>query len=232
VADLRSVLSDLDPAMALQLQAGLASQLGADPARLAPSDVAGALAQIQGQFQRVKAADLAERINAMHQAAVPDLARLLAAPDPYQMAAAGAATLNPTALARLASASPLEAAQTKAANVETALNRLNLEGWRGLQGSAGGPMAAPGASPAAAPVSKRLPGPDTAASAGAPAAGAFGSGDYVPDPAAIPVDQRQAIYNRMSPRQRALFRMKLQMQQAPAPVPSTTTAAVPGPAGG
>jgi hypothetical protein len=125
------ISSSLDPQAGQVLQATLAAQLAGDPGRIPAGlpPAAQALAYINTGFGRQQAVDLMTQLAQQRQAALPNLAAALAAPDTAQWAARNAATADPYALSRvLTGLSPtsvsearLRAAQTLQAQAEAAL---------------------------------------------------------------------------------------------------------------
>ena len=149
-----------------------------------------------------------QNTTAARTAAQPDLARLLAQPDPYAAAAQNPQAINPIALSRLTNASPLQVAQTREASANAALAGLNVSGFGAAQGQ-GAPVG-----PVAAPASKTI--------APAPPGGglaAIGNGRYQQEPsdpiaqaAAMSPQQRQALLQ--NPQARAGILMRLRMLAA------------------
>lgn len=152
---------------------------------------------------------------AARQAANPDLAKLLANPDPYAALAANPSGFNPVAAAQiLQGTTPEQAANARKIGAEAALAGLNVRGFQGMQ--------TPGAA-AAVPASRNagaaLASTGVASSQSAPLTLGTGFADPIAGIMAMPAGspQQAAAVQRLSPAQKAALAAKLRAGGGGAP---------------
>jgi hypothetical protein len=226
---LASIISGTNP-LAPQM---LGSYLGAQQADAATNPTYGhnegpfgALAKTLMGFQGGNALRQGvQSTTAANTAAMPDLARLLANPDPYAQLAQGGA--NPIAASRLLQgATPETAANARNLAAQAALAQLNVKGFQGIQpGGAGAAVPAGKYSGAALGATSPI---ISGTGASSPFAGATSYPGLVvegADPVAAvmgaPAEQWPAMIAKMNKAQRAALAAKLNAGGANAARPPT-----------
>ncbi len=171
----------------------------------------GALAKTLMGFQGSNALRQGvDATTAANSAASPDLAKLLANPDPYTALAGNYNGVNPIAASRLLQgATPESVAQARNLAAQAAYMGLNVSGFKGMQPT--GTVTAPAGKTSA---------PAAGLSAASPFAGASAYPVQGADPVATAMDPntaaavRAATVAKMNPAQRASLRAALQAKLA------------------
>ena len=230
MADFASILSGADPTAAAQAQAYELQRQGELQLGRPDTGIFSGLADVlAGQnLNRVPAmvGDIAQQ----KIAAQPDLARLLAADNPWAAVAADP-TANPIAQAQILSSTPGDVATAKKTSMDAALEALTLGAYRNRVAGGGVTPVGRGMLPSGAVV----PGPAQGAGGGGgaaaalPPAGSLGSGRYPQaagggvaeappvDATTVPAAQLPAFLQRLNPTQRAMALSRLRLRAARAP---------------